>query len=402
MCFVRFAYRHRRAGSLVVDTGFAWSPAKWLNNVGPSGLRKDASTDLRVLFDIVGHRLSGLKQAREAVGSGRFFLIKAWGYGFWSDMNHVFGCLLLAEITGRIPVTHWGQNSLYTNGTDCDAFQFYFEPISDFGMADLQALDGATLFPAKWTIERLQLDNHQKWDGAGSRLSGRFYLRRRETIAISDFYIHLPDLVASIPKTHKWHGKSRNELYRLVADKYLKLRPDIAAAIDGFYRAHMADSTPTIAVHVRGTDKLREPDYKVSLQNYFDIIDRDAPDWRIFLLTDQAQCVESFRRRYGSRLVFTEAQRSNSKSGVHNNRTADPIALGVEIIRDTYLALRCHKFVGHGLTNPSCIASVLKDWPEGDCTLLGPSLLERKFAQRMRPRKKKTLLSRVIEAVSRK
>jgi protein O-GlcNAc transferase len=361
--------------------------------------RKDATTDLGALFHIVGRRLRGLNRAREAAGGRRFLLIKAWGYGFWSDMNHVFGCLLLAEITGRIPVTHWGQNSLYTDGTDCDAFRFYFEPISGFGTADLQALAGATLFPAKWTAERLRLENHQKWDGAGSRMSGRFYLCRRETIAVSDFYIHLPDLVASIPKTHEWHGKSRNALYRLVADKYLKLRPHIAAAIDDFYSTHMVGPTPIIAVHVRGTDKFREPDYKISLQNYFDIVDREAPDWRIFLLTDQAQCVESFRQRYGSRVIFTDAHRSSSKSAVHHDRAADRIGLGVDVIRDTYLALRCQKFAGHGLTNPSCIVSVLKDWPEGDCTLLGPSLLERKFAQRMRPRKKRTRLSKMIETV---
>jgi len=35
----------------------------------------------------------------------QFLVIKAWGYGFWSDVSHVLGCLLLAEITGRIPVT---------------------------------------------------------------------------------------------------------------------------------------------------------------------------------------------------------------------------------------------------------------------------------------------------------
>src|SRR5262245_6993052 len=41
----------------------------------------------------------------------RFLVIEAWGSGFWSDLCHVLGCLLLAEITGRIPVTHWGANS---------------------------------------------------------------------------------------------------------------------------------------------------------------------------------------------------------------------------------------------------------------------------------------------------
>jgi len=43
----------------------------------------------------------------------KFLLIKAWGYGFWSDVSHVLGQLLVAELTGRTPIVHWGQNSLF-------------------------------------------------------------------------------------------------------------------------------------------------------------------------------------------------------------------------------------------------------------------------------------------------
>jgi hypothetical protein len=224
-------------------------------------------------------------------------------------------------------------------------------------------------------------------------------LRRRETIAVSDFYIHLPDLVPLIPKLHEWHGKSSAEVYRLVADKYLRLRPHIVAAIDEFHGHRMAGPAPFIGVHVRGTDKFREPDYKISLQNYFDIIDRQAPDWRIFLLTDQAQSVEAFCERYGSRVIFTDAHRSSNRSAVHHDQTANRVRLGVEVITDTYLALRCQKFVGHGLSNPACIVSVLKNWQADDCLLLGPSLLERKFSQRIRRRKKKGRLSQAIDAL---
>lgn len=329
----------------------------------------------------------------------RFLLIKSWGYGFWSDMNHVFGCLLLAEITGRIPVTHWGRNSLFADGTDADAFGHYFEPVSRFGLADLQAISGATHFPAKWSRDTLRDENRAKWDGAGSRLSGSHYFRRRETIAVSDFYIHLPDLVSVLPKVHPWHGRSVGQIYRAVADKYLKLRPHIQAEIDAFHRDNMADAGPMIAVHVRGTDKFREPDYKITLQSYFDVVDSVAADWKVFLLTDQAQCVESFRGRYGSRVIFTAAHRSSNRMAVHHDRATDHVRLGVEVIKDTYLALRCQKFVGHGLSNPACIVSVLKEWPPGDCQLFGPSLLERNFSRRMRPRKKQGRLSKLIEKV---
>jgi hypothetical protein len=78
-------------------------------------------------------------------------------------------------------------------------------------------------------------------------------------------------------------------------------------------------------------------------------------------------------------VIFTNAQRSTNKNAVHHDFTADCIRLGDEVIKDTYLALRCQKFLGHGLSNPACIVSALKDWAEGDCILLGPSLFERYF-----------------------
>lgn len=326
----------------------------------------------------------------------RFLLIKAWGCGFWSDMNHVLGCLLLAEITGRVPVTHWGRNSLFTDRSDADAFRLYFEPVSTFGVDDLR-IPGASHFPGKWTADSLRRDNHAKWDGAGSRLHGSYYLRRRETIAVSDFYVHVPDLLRFIPSTHAWHGKRSDEVYRLLAEKYIRPRHEILAEIDEFHRLHMASRGPIIAVHVRGTDKFREPDYDISLETYFDIIDRDAPGWPIFLMTDQAQYLEAFRARYGARVIFTEAHRSGGKTPVHHDRTADHVRLGVEVIKDAYLALRCQKFVGHGLSNPSCMVSVLKAWPEGGSTLLGPSLLQRDFSRRLRRKNRWNALLKRVE-----
>ena len=44
---------------------------------------------------------------------GGYLLIKS--YGFWSDVEHVIGALLLAEMTGRTPVVHWGGNSYFTD-----------------------------------------------------------------------------------------------------------------------------------------------------------------------------------------------------------------------------------------------------------------------------------------------
>src|ERR1700722_19722782 len=52
----------------------------------------------------------------------RFVLIKAWGHGFWSEVTHVLGGLLLAEISGRIPVVHWGDKNLFGGSSAEDGF----------------------------------------------------------------------------------------------------------------------------------------------------------------------------------------------------------------------------------------------------------------------------------------
>src|SRR5262249_51162770 len=78
-----------------------------------------------------------------ATTSQQFLVIKAWGFGFWSDVNHVLGSLLLAEITGRTPVTHWGRNSLFRDGSGQDAFRLYFEPPSPLTL-DTVPTGGAT------------------------------------------------------------------------------------------------------------------------------------------------------------------------------------------------------------------------------------------------------------------
>ena len=280
----------------------------------------------------------------------RFLLIKAWGFGFWSDMNHVFGNLLLAEIEGRIPVTHWGRNSLFTDGSCVDAFRLYFEPVSPYAIEDLERLDGISIFPGKWTATNLRRENFTKWSGPDSRVSQFAYIDRHETVAVSDFYVHLPDLLPRIASDHPWRGKPAGEIYRLLAGKYLRLRPHIAAEIEEFHRTRMGGAAPIIAVHVRGTDKFIERDYSLDLKSYFDLIDAEPPEWRIFLLTDQRQYVDAFTGRYGSRVIFTDALRSDSKFATHHDPTANRAQLGIEILKDTFLALRCDKFMGHGLS----------------------------------------------------
>ncbi|MEL6765172.1 MAG: tetratricopeptide repeat protein, partial [Cyanobacteria bacterium J06607_6] len=84
----------------------------------------------------------------------KFILIRAWGHGFWSDVDHVLGQLFLAEITGRIPVVYWGANSRYRDA-DENAFENYFEPVSSYKIDHLIG-QTYTFYPDHWTEETLK------------------------------------------------------------------------------------------------------------------------------------------------------------------------------------------------------------------------------------------------------
>lgn len=321
-------------------------------------------------------RLTAASPQPASMHSERFLLIKAWGYGFWSDVNHVLGALLLAEITRRIPVVHWGSNSRFTDASNRDAFEFYFEPVSEYSIEDLYALEDPDFFPSKWSKDKLWLENHAKWHGQDSRLAALHYLNRRETIAVSDFYIGAVDLLPWIPPQHPLHGKSIEHVYRHLAKKYLCPRASIVAAIDDFFRRHLANGR-TVAVHLRGSDKQTEMGTTAEInRRYLHLLEETLePMSRIFLLTDDARWLSVFKTAYGNRVIFTDCQRTGDDTGIHYSKSADAVRLGLEIMQDTYLATRADRFIGNGQSNVSAMIALLKEWSAADCILLSPSVL---------------------------
>jgi protein O-GlcNAc transferase len=318
-----------------------------------------------------------------ATTSPRFLLIKAWGFGFWSDVSHVLGCLLLAEITGRIPVTHWGRNSLFRDGSAQDAFRLYFEPLSTFTLDTVLAGGATSFFPTKWSLANLHEENITKWQGEGSRMGGLHFLNRPETVAVSDFYVGVVDLLPWIPPIHKLRGKSLEEVYHYLVTTHLKPKGFISAQVEELDRRYI-HGKPTIAVHVRGSDKRIEVANLDQVNKlYFDAIDREDPSWQILLLTDDTRCIEVFQQRYGDRIAVTDSIRTDNDLGIHYVPSVDRVRLGIEVMRDTYLALRCTKFIGNGRSNVSAMVALLKRWDPGACVLLVPSQLHKSYRPKL-------------------
>lgn len=306
----------------------------------------------------------------------RYLLIKAWGFGFWADLDHVYGALLLAELTGRIPLVHWGRNSLFRGPDTVNAFECFFEPVSGLKWADLIEPE-LSYFPAKWNAENLSREDHQKWSGQGSRLTGLYGLERPENVVVSDFHIKVNDLMPWIPASSPLYGLDRNSLYRYLSHKYIRLRPEQLAKVDAWWQARMA-GRPWLAVHVRGTDKTQEVAHLAELNAAYatriDQILSVHPSLSIFLMTDSEQILQEYKARYGNKVAFTDCQRGKGQTGVHLEGHPG-ILMGEQVILDAYLATRCDFFLGNGSSNVSTGIRHLKNWRKGTFFVVGPDFL---------------------------
>ena len=304
-----------------------------------------------------------------------YLLIKDWGFGFWADMAHVVGSLLLAEITGRIPLVYWGPESLFGDKSERNAFNHYFEPVSSVSLEQLGGLRDASFFPPRWHAGNLTQSGVSKWEGRGSRAGAVFFLNRPETIAVSDFNIGVVHVMPWIPAHHPLHGKSLEEIHRILTEKYLRPRADIAAACDAFHAAHLAGA-PFVAVHLRGSDKaIEDPKLSATNRELLAALETVDSSWPIFLMTDDAGCLARMKSTYGRRIIATDCQRTETEEGVHYLPTVDPVRAGREIMIDTYLGLCATRFIGNSRSNVSAMIAVMKDWPPGALTLIGRSML---------------------------
>ena len=316
-----------------------------------------------------GFRLS--ENVARSANAQRFLLIKAWGYGFWSDVHHVVTQLLLAELTHRQPIVLWGQNCLFRSGTEVDAFRHFFRPVSAASLEQVPIT--ASIYPPKWNALNLLDEDVNKWAGPHSRVAAQALFARDETLVVSDFYATLHSIMPWIDSSSAYFGKSEEAIYETLFQKYLKPVPRLQFLIDDFHRRHM-EGRPWVAVHMRGSDKVAEsPHLAQTNAGYAPYLKRIVelnPDIGIFLLTDSQQILQEFTSTYGERVLSTSASRSATSTGIHMSG-GDGHSLGDEVVVDAYLAARCDYFVGNVESNVSVAIASLKAWPAGFSFLLG-------------------------------
>lgn len=351
------------------------------------------------------------------VTGDRFLLIKPWSYRLWSDVEHVLGQLLIAEITNRIPVVFWPTHCLHNGFIHTNGFELYFEPVSDYSIFDLVKQE-YTFYPPFWDADNLLVEDTGKdtwmYRSIGDLISSD------ANVVIGDVYFSISEIIPFIKKDNATYGMTATEIYRYLYRKYIKIKKDILTEVQGFYQSWLKDGHPLLAVHVRREendmvidvrkDKADERYWqryrgkyglkfpvkkdkkyrflgkgkilKANTQYHAEIkklLNRYSIK-KIFLLTDSEEVIQEYREKYGDLIVYTDCKRLTADDPAY--KLENPVVKrrrGVEVIKDAYLAAMCDFFIGNDFSSLSRAISRIKDWPEENIKLLFRRRERRKY-----------------------
>jgi hypothetical protein len=304
----------------------------------------------------------------------RFLLIKAWGAGFWSDMDDLQTKLMLAEITNRQPVVYWGRSSRYSVGDQVNSFEQYYQPVSQYSVTDL-VKEEYTYYPPEWNTSNIYPEDGRK-RGERDKKDIPSYLKSDARVLVSDVHSSMNKIMPWIPADHPIYGQKIDSVNRYIINKYLKLQPEIVTEIEEFYNANMK-AGPVLAVHVRFDletahewRRFFQVDINVLNQRYFSKVDKYLqanPKAHIFLMTANQRVLDRYLQRYGDILIYTDCKRGDLHTTIFENYPR----IGIEIIKDTYLACKCDYFIGCSFSNVARAVRRLKEWDEGTIEFIG-------------------------------
>jgi len=175
---------------------------------------------------------------------------------------------------------------------------------------------------------------------------------------------------------------------RMLLERYVRVRPDVAASVDAVLPT--ADAARTLGVHVRGTDMRRPhaPGHPIPPPSvaYLDAALRIATDRtidRVFLACDETETVDLFRDAFGSALVVTDAYRVSTATRTTRGygwwfgarRPLHRYRLGREVLVDALALSRCTALLC-GASNVALAANLFASRPPALHTVPATALSE--------------------------
>jgi hypothetical protein len=261
--------------------------------------------------------------------------------GAFSMFFQVLGHLRWAEGAGLVPVVYFNRHVCYWSESGYrgarNAWEYLFLPVADLGIAELAPLPSA-------------LEAH---DTAALQQ------------ALADRAVVRDDYMGHDVGFGGWIDERQRAIAAGLVERYIRVRPEVMAAVDDFYRRHL-EGHFVVGVHYRGTDKVIEaasPAFDL-YRRHLDRFVAEVPELRIFAATDCAGFVRSLHEVYGSRVIQSEARRSDNGQPIHFG-----YARGAEeALIDVLLLARTHHFI-HGVSNVSAAVLVFaRSLPHTDLT----------------------------------
>jgi hypothetical protein len=287
-------------------------------------------------------------------------------FGFFATFRQVLGELWWCRENDTVPIVFCTQDWVYWSkdkpNDAANAWDCFFEPVSDYSVADLFDEDLDHLEQC-----RILDFDHERIIPCPNRRPARF----------RDGHIRVPP---NVTLTNRWPDTLRGEnldrpdlhhvLHGLV-DRFIRIKPAILDKVDAFYDDRFRGRR-VIGIHIRGGEHnieiegwhrmARAPESLYARE--IDLYLRSKADADIFVATDNTKTLEFFRQRYGDRIICYDSQRSSSGRAPHCETTGYEI--GEEVLIDGLLLSRCDYLV-HGISSvPNGALAFNPDLPRVD------------------------------------
>ena len=184
--------------------------------------------------------------------------------------------------------------------------------------------------------------------------------------------------------------KYRQLFYQVIKDR-IRIKKTILDKTEKFYDEHMRGDR-CLGVQYRAAldtarmdaGNTRRPDpyfSKYSLENYFkkiDVLLAEKHFTKIFLATDNPDSLESFRKRYGDKIVVYSTQHKVTVAGIRFMKTDNRRILAEEVMIDCLLLSKCGYLI-HGASNISTVAKYFNKFLPAENVDIKPVTLIRKM-----------------------
>ena len=329
-----------------------------------------AQDNLKILEKAYFSKQEKLKQDEE-----QFFLVHSWGSGLGFDLLYLMQQLLLAELSERIPVVHWGVNSLYNESPNKDCFTQYFDNITDLTIDDLTP-HMPSVYPAHWQTRELKdYVRRTRWRNTSNnqryKIGGPYFLNRPEKIVVGGEYASIHMLRPWLMNKPRYANALVGDIYRDLVKRHIKPKQKLQDKANTFI-THKFGGKPFMSIHLRGTDKPNEKQSNSISSINHDLIQqiqKEPGELPIFLMTDDIYYLEKMKKIFGKRLHSFDIERASSDDqGLHHSSKTKR-RMTEEVLIDMLVASKSSHFYGCGLSYLACMVTYMQA-PKNLSTLL--------------------------------